>query len=52
MTREHSWADNYTFAAFRIHRPNSVDEVARASHVRALGARHAFNAFLDAQIFG
>jgi len=51
MTREHNWADNYTFAAARIHRPASVDEVrrivARSSHVRAIGARHSFNGIAD-----
>jgi alditol oxidase len=51
MTREHNWADNYTFAAVRIHRPATVDEVrrivARSSRVRALGARHSFNGIAD-----
>jgi len=51
MTREHNWADNYTFSATRIHRPASVDEVrrlvARSSHVRAIGARHSFNGIAD-----
>jgi xylitol oxidase len=51
MTREHNWADNYTFSAARIHRPVSVDEVrslvARSSHVRAIGARHSFNGIAD-----
>ena len=50
-TREHNWADNYTFSAARIHRPVSVDEVrglvARSSHVRAIGARHSFNGIAD-----
>jgi alditol oxidase len=47
MTREHNWADNYTFSAARIHHPASVDEarrvLARSSRVRAIGARHSFN---------
>jgi xylitol oxidase len=51
MTREHNWADNYTFSAARIHRPVSVDEVrslvARSSRVRAIGARHSFNGIAD-----
>jgi xylitol oxidase len=51
MTREHNWADNYTFAAARIHRPVSVDEVrrivVRSSRVRAIGARHCFNGIAD-----
>jgi alditol oxidase len=51
MTREHNWADNYTFSAGRIHRPASVDEVRRlvagSSHIRAIGARHSFNGVAD-----
>src|ERR1700730_9288218 len=51
MTREHNWADNYTFKAARIHRPASVDEVrrvvAQSSRIRAIGARHSFNGIAD-----
>jgi hypothetical protein len=51
MTREHNWADNYTFSAGRIHRPASVDEVrrlvARSPRIRAIGARHSFNGVAD-----
>lgn len=51
MTREHNWADNYTFSAAHIHRPASVDEVrrvvARSSRIRAIGARHSFNGVAD-----
>jgi alditol oxidase len=51
MTREHNWADNYTFSAGRIHRPGSVDElrrlVARSPRIRAIGARHSFNGVAD-----
>jgi xylitol oxidase len=51
MTREHNWADNYIFRAARIHRPSSVEEVrrvvARASRIRAIGARHSFNGIAD-----
>ena len=51
MTHEHNWADNYTFAAARIHRPASVDEVrkivARSSRIRAIGTRHSFNGIAD-----
>jgi len=51
MTREHNWADNYTFSAAHIHRPASVDEVrsivTRSSHIRAIGARHCFNGIAD-----
>ena len=28
VTREHNWADNYTYRAARIHRPTSIDEYA------------------------
>jgi alditol oxidase len=51
MTREHNWADNYTFSAARIHRPSPVDEarrvVARSSRIHAIGARHSFNGIAD-----
>jgi alditol oxidase len=51
MTREHNWADNYTFQAPRLHRPDSVDAVRRivaaAPHVHAIGARHSFNGVAD-----
>jgi alditol oxidase len=51
MTREHNWADNYTFSAARIHRPSSINEVrslvARSSRIRAIGARHSFNGIAD-----
>lgn len=51
MTREHNWADNYTFSAGRIHRPTSIDEVRRlvagSPRIRALGARHSFNGVAD-----
>jgi alditol oxidase len=51
MTREHNWADNYTFSAARVHRPASVHEVrrlvARSPRVRAVGTRHSFNGIAD-----
>ena len=51
VTREHNWADNYTFSAARIHRPTSVDDVRRlvgsSSRIRAVGARHSFNGIAD-----
>lgn len=51
MVPEHNWADNHTFAATRIHRPASVDEVRRlvagTPRIRALGARHSFNGVAD-----
>jgi alditol oxidase len=51
MAREQNWADNHTFAAERIHRPGSIDEVRRlvaaAARIRAIGARHSFNDAAD-----
>ncbi|MFI5014312.1 MAG: FAD-binding protein [Hyphomicrobiales bacterium] len=51
MRREQNWSRTYAFAAARIQRPASVDEVRRlvagAEKVRALGARHSFNAIAD-----
>jgi alditol oxidase len=51
LTREHNWADNHTFSAIRIHHPSSLSEVraivARASRIRAIGARHSFNGIAD-----
>ncbi len=51
MSREQNWANNYTFKAAHIHRPDSLDElrglVARLSKVRAIGARHSFNGIAD-----
>ena len=49
---ETNWAGNHTYAAARIHRPASVDElaelVAGAERIRVLGSRHAFNDIADA----
>ncbi len=51
VTREHNWADNYTYRAVHIHRPTSIDEVRRVvagcATVRALGTRHSFNGIAD-----
>ena len=50
---ETNWAGNHTYAAARIHRPASVDElaelVAGTERIRVLGSRHAFNAITDAR---
>lgn len=50
-TCERNWAGNYTYAAARIHRPESVEQireiVAGATRVRALGTRHSFNSIAD-----
>ena len=49
---ETNWAGNYTYAAARIHRPASVEElaelVAGAERIRVLGSRHTFNDIADA----
>jgi alditol oxidase len=46
-----NWAGNHVYDARGIHEPGSVDElqelVRRASNVRALGTRHAFNDLTD-----
>src|SRR5271170_4958522 len=51
MTREHNWADNYTFSAAHIRHPATVDEVrsivAQSTCIRAIGARHSFNGIAD-----
>ena len=51
MTRQHDWADNHTFAARRIHRPESVDDlrriVAGGGQIRALGSRRSFSGIAD-----
>ena len=51
MTREHNWADNYTFKAVRIHRPTTIDDVRRlvsgSAKIHAIGARHSFNGIAD-----
>jgi alditol oxidase len=51
VTREHNWADNYTFTAVRVLCPDSIDAarrmVAAASRIRAIGTRHSFNGIAD-----
>ena len=46
-----NWAGNHTYAAERVHRPTTVEElqgiVAGAERVRALGTRHAFTDLAD-----
>jgi alditol oxidase len=46
-----NWAGNIVFAAERVHRPASVDElrevVARAERLRVLGSGHSFNRIAD-----
>jgi alditol oxidase len=46
-----NWAGNVTFAAQRLHRPGSVDElqhlVASTPRIRALGTGHSFNRIAD-----
>jgi xylitol oxidase len=47
----HNWADNLTYGATRVHRPESVEEVQAlvvgAERVKALGTRHSFSAIAD-----
>ena len=49
---ETNWAGNHSFAADRLHRPRSVDElatiVASAQRVGTLGSRHSFTDIADA----
>ena len=46
-----NWSGNYAYAAPRIHRPDSVEQlqeiVAGASRAKALGSRHCFNDIAD-----
>jgi xylitol oxidase len=46
-----NWAGNHTYAAQRLVRPQTVEElqelVARGEHVRALGTRHSFTDIAD-----
>jgi xylitol oxidase len=48
---ERNWAGNHRYAARRIHRPRSVEElqelVAGAGAIKALGTRHCFNDIAD-----
>lgn len=50
-TLERNWAGNYTYAAQRVHRPESVEQlqalVCASATVRALGTRHSFNGIAD-----
>lgn len=47
-----NWAGNYEYTARELHEPESLDElrriVARATSIRVLGSRHAFNDIGDA----
>lgn len=51
MTVLQNWAGNHDFAAARLHRPASIDQLRRivqaADRVHAAGARHSFNAAAD-----
>ncbi|MCX4830147.1 FAD-binding protein [Streptomyces sp. NBC_01016] len=46
-----NWARNITFAADRLHRPATVDElraaVTKSGHIRVLGSGHSFNRIAD-----
>lgn len=51
MLRDSNWAGNYAFAATRVHRPATVEQVqeivAGARRVHVLGARHSFHGIAD-----
>ena len=51
MSTERNWAGNHTYAAERIVRPGSVEQVqevvAGTRHVKALGSRHSFSDIAD-----
>jgi xylitol oxidase len=53
MAAERNWSDTHTFAAERLHRPESLDEVrhlvASERHIHAVGARHSFNGIADSE---
>ena len=46
-----NWSGNYTYSTDQLLQPQTVEEVRQAvkscSHLRALGARHSFNAIAD-----
>ena len=49
--REYNWARNVAYAARRVHRPTSLDELRRvvtaSDKLRAVGSRHSFNRIAD-----
>ncbi|MFD7295312.1 FAD-binding protein [Streptomyces sp. NPDC059897] len=51
MTAVTNWARNITFAADRLHRPVTLDElravVVKSGHIRVLGSGHSFNRIAD-----
>jgi alditol oxidase len=52
MTSDHrNWAGNITYAAARVHRPTSTDDVRRivaaSPRIRALGTTHSFSSVAD-----
>ena len=51
MQIERNWAGNHQYQAGRIHRPESLDEVASivasATRLRVLGSRHSFTDIAD-----
>ena len=51
--RLRNWAGNYAYAAARVHRPETVEQVqeivARGRRVKALGSRHSFNGVADTE---
>ena len=53
MVDETNWGGGYRYAAARLHRPATVEElqdlVAGARRIRVLGSRHSFTAIADAE---
>jgi xylitol oxidase len=51
MIDRRNWADNHSFIAARMHRPQTVDDVRRivagAAKVHAIGVGHSFNGVAD-----
>ncbi|GGF33127.1 xylitol oxidase [Microbacterium sorbitolivorans] len=51
MTQERNWAENFTYSAERVARPQSTDElrdvIRGGGQIRAIGSRHCFNDIAD-----
>ena len=51
MTQERNWAENLTYSAERVARPQSTDElrdvIRGGGQIRAIGSRHCFNDIAD-----
>src|SRR5436190_6563087 len=52
MTQDlHNWADNYTYHATQLHKPETIVQIQELVHrsrkLKALGTRHSFNDIAD-----